>query len=346
MAQHDMVIDNADGLTVRTDLNAAMNALTTCQSGTVAPNPSYPGQLWLDLSAGGDGIMRQRNQANTLWVPILMTPEIRFGTPDLYFGARTAPNRFVWNDKFDGSGTDRMTLREDGLLTLVPTGAAIPGASDVVNKAYVDSGSVPIGTVISVAMTTAPTNYLKCNGASLLRAGAYNALFLAIGTAYGTVDITHFSLPDLRGEFIRGWDDSRGVDSGRVFGTSQGDLYENHAHTASSGINSVDHTHTFSDASSATGNASANHAHTLDGVLYNPGAANSFGFDNVSAGPASTNPATSNTGAAHTHTVAVSGTTNTNSADHTHTITVAASTTGGTETRPRNVTLMHCIKYQ
>jgi len=346
MAQHDMVIDNADGLTVRTDFNAAINALTTCQSGTVAPNPSYPGQLWLDLSAGGDGIMRQRNQANTLWLPILMTPEIRFGTADLYFGARTAPNRWVWNDKFDGSGTDRMTLREDGLLTLIPTGAAIPGASDVVNKAYVDSGSVPIGTVINVATTAVPTNYLKCNGASLLRAGAYNPLFLVIGTTFGAADGTHFSLPDLRGEFIRGWDDARGADAGRGFGTPQGGMYENHGHTASSGINSVGHTHTFADSSSATGNASANHAHTLDGILYNPGAGSSFGFDNVQAGPANVNPATSSTGAAHTHTVAVSGTTGGISANHTHTISVAASTTGGTENRPRNVALMQVIKYQ
>ena len=52
----------------------------------------------------------------------------------------------------------------------------------------------------------------------------YADLFAACGTAYGAGDgSTTFALPDLRGEFIRGFDDGRGVDSGRVFGSAQSD---------------------------------------------------------------------------------------------------------------------------
>jgi len=88
----------------------------------------------------------------------------------------------------------------------------------------------PAGTVITVAMNTAPTGYLKANGAVVSRS-TYAALFAAIGTTFGAGNgSTTFALPDLRGEFIRGWDDGRGVDSGRVFGSSQSQEIQSHSH--------------------------------------------------------------------------------------------------------------------
>jgi microcystin-dependent protein len=58
-------------------------------------------------------------------------------------------------------------------------------------------------------------------------------LYTAIGTTYGTGDgSTTFNLPELRGEFIRGLDDSRGVDTGRVLGSSQAESYKSHTHSA------------------------------------------------------------------------------------------------------------------
>jgi phage-related tail fiber protein len=70
-------------------------------------------------------------------------------------------------------------------------------------------------------MNTAPTGWLKANGAAVSRT-TYAALFSAIGTTFGVGDgSTTFNLPDLRGEFMRGWDDGRGVDSGRAFGSAQ-----------------------------------------------------------------------------------------------------------------------------
>ncbi|WP_231679148.1 phage tail protein, partial [Ralstonia pseudosolanacearum] len=50
----------------------------------------------------------------------------------------------------------------------------------------------------------------------------YAALYAEIGTTFGAGDgAATFNLPDLRGEFLRGWDDGRGVDSGRGIGTWQ-----------------------------------------------------------------------------------------------------------------------------
>lgn len=82
-------------------------------------------------------------------------------------------------------------------------------------------------------MNTCPTGYIKANG-SLVNCTTYATLFSAIGTTFGVGDgSTTFTLPDLRGEFIRGWDDARGVDSGRGFGSWQVDMFKSHTHHAS-----------------------------------------------------------------------------------------------------------------
>ena len=87
----------------------------------------------------------------------------------------------------------------------------------------------PAGTVITYANTTAPTGYIKANGASLSTT-TYATLFAAIGYTFGGSGGS-FNVPDLRGEFIRGWDDVRGVDSGRGFGTFQASANASHTHT-------------------------------------------------------------------------------------------------------------------
>ena len=86
---------------------------------------------------------------------------------------------------------------------------------------------VPAGAVQAFARNTAPTSWLKADGAAVSRT-TYATLFAAIGTTFGAGDgSTTFNLPDLRGEFLRGWDDGRGVDSGRIFGSAQGDAIRN-----------------------------------------------------------------------------------------------------------------------
>nr|WP_246584532.1 phage tail protein [Yersinia kristensenii] len=66
-------------------------------------------------------------------------------------------------------------------------------------------------------LTTAPAGYLKCNGASFNKT-QYPKLALAYPSGV---------LPDLRGEFIRGWDDGRGADAARALLSAQGDAIRN-----------------------------------------------------------------------------------------------------------------------
>lgn len=90
----------------------------------------------------------------------------------------------------------------------------------------------PPGTVIMLAAKNIPTGYrlLKCNGATISRT-AYADLFSVIGTIFGSGDgVNTFKLPDLRGEFLRSWDDGRGIDSGRTFGSWQPDDFKSHSH--------------------------------------------------------------------------------------------------------------------
>lgn len=77
------------------------------------------------------------------------------------------------------------------------------------------------------ARSTPPSGFLKANGAAVSRT-AYAALFAAIGTTFGAGDgTTTFNVPDLRGQFIRGWSDNGTIDSGRAFGSSQTDALQN-----------------------------------------------------------------------------------------------------------------------
>jgi len=89
---------------------------------------------------------------------------------------------------------------------------------------------VPAGSVIYYAKNAAPTGFLKANGAAISRS-TYSALFSAIGTVFGVGDgSSTFNVPDLRGEFIRGWDDGKGTDDSRGFGSAQADAFQGHEH--------------------------------------------------------------------------------------------------------------------
>ena len=152
--------------------------------------------------------------------------------------------------------------------------------------------SNPVGTVIWYAADAIPTGYLECAGATVSRS-TYSALFAVIGTVYGAGDgSSTFKLPDLRGEFVRGYDHGRGIDAGRGIGTAQSDEFKEHQHEFG-----------------------------CDDQVRSQGgytALGSFAYDaNSSTSGGGQRARTKND--------------NTNS--------------GGTETRPRNIALLACIKY-
>lgn len=87
------------------------------------------------------------------------------------------------------------------------------------------------------ASSAPPPGSVKANGAAVSRV-LYAKLFARIGTYYGAGDgVTTFNLPDVRGEFGRFWDDARGIDFGRVFGSWQAGALESHTHTLAGSVN-------------------------------------------------------------------------------------------------------------
>ncbi len=88
---------------------------------------------------------------------------------------------------------------------------------------------VPPGAVMSFAMSAAPVGWLPCDGSAISRT-TYAPLFSAVRTAFGAGNgSSTFNVPDLRGEFIRGWSAGRDVggQSGRTFGSTEQDAIRN-----------------------------------------------------------------------------------------------------------------------
>ncbi|WP_313749928.1 phage tail protein [Escherichia coli] len=95
------------------------------------------------------------------------------------------------------------------------------GWKDILSYLGLGEGSaLPVGVPVPWPSATPPTGWLKCNGAPF-SAEEYPELAKAYPTN---------KLPDLRGEFIRGWDDGRGADNGRVLLSTQGDAFKSHSH--------------------------------------------------------------------------------------------------------------------
>jgi len=239
---------------------------------------------------------------------------------------------------FGSSGISLGGGASAGGTTILPGGIQIGGtgagnsvvvASDLGPVSDAATEAAPPGVISYTAASSAPTGWLKANGAAVSRA-TYAALFAAIGTDYGTGNgSTTFNVPDLRGYHIRSLDDGRGVDSGRVRGSTQADQNKSHNHGGATGGQSADHTH-----SGTTNAGSADHAHGVPYGISTIGS--STAFVRSASGPSGyINSA--GMSANHYHEFFTNGT----STNHTHTI----SAEGGTETRVKNVALLAIIKY-
>ena len=226
---------------------------------------------------------------------------------------------------------------------------------------------VPAGAIMPFAMSSAPSGWLSANGAAVSRV-TYAALFSAIGTTYGVGNgSTTFTLPDLQGYFVRGTGTNADGTASGSFGAKQADSYKTHNHGGITGVGttgseSQGHTH-----SGTTGGESVDHAHYVTGTTGTdyPDHTHSYTFKSITGGSSAggdannINNASFNTSgrqslhqhdfsawtggrnAGHTHNF----TTGDRSANHTHAVpSLSIPSDGGTETRPKNISLLYCIK--
>lgn len=143
----------------------------------------------------------------------------------------------------DGSAISAGAIKSGQVVTVIYTGAAYM----IVSRT--SDSPIPSGTIIQITGNVAPTGFIKANGALLLRT-SYATLW-AWAQASGNIaasdggwnrgqyspgdGATTFRIPDLRGDFIRNWDDGAGVDIGRSIGSWQGDDFKTHTHSLNNG---------------------------------------------------------------------------------------------------------------
>ena len=105
MAQHDYVIANQSGASFRSDLNNALSAVATNNSGTSEPSTTYAYQWWADTNTG---LLKVRNAANSAWVTVGTLATANLGL------APTASPSFTGTATFAGdvllSGTGQLDL--------------------------------------------------------------------------------------------------------------------------------------------------------------------------------------------------------------------------------------------
>ncbi|MBE8596884.1 tail fiber protein [Xenorhabdus sp. BG5] len=93
-------------------------------------------------------------------------------------------------------------------------------AAFVKNLGLTAGSAVPVGVPIPWPLATPPAGWMKCNGATFTA-----AQYPELARVYPSL-----RLPDLRGEFIRGWDDGRNVDVGRLLLSAQNSAFQDHYH--------------------------------------------------------------------------------------------------------------------
>lgn len=131
---------------------------------------------------------------------------------DSAHAALTAPHSAT-----SAATANRLMMRDSAGRSSVASGA---NGDHAVNLNQLNA-YVPVGAIFQLFRDTPPSGFLECNGAAISRS-TYASLFGQIGTMFGAGNgSTTFNLPDLRGEFLRGWDHGRGIDDGRGMGSWQ-----------------------------------------------------------------------------------------------------------------------------
>ncbi len=313
----DYNIGDQTGAAFRAELNLTLGDIQSLNSGSSDPSTTTAYKIWADTA---NNLLKIRNGSNNGWLTLGdLTDAVNLGLATKASPSFTGTVTSAGDIVMSGNGSLQLPVGTTAQRPTAATGDIRFNTSLVAFEGYNGSvwgelaAGVPIGTVLSFAATSPPSGFLECNGANVSRS-TYASLFSTVGTSFGIGDgSSTFGLPDLRGQFVRGWVSNGSVDSGRTFGSTQTDQNKNHTHTT--------------DSHNLTGTVT----HLSSSLAQNPGSASgvfSKGTTQAATGAASGGSGSASAldfSGAHTHTVSSSG--------------------GGAENRPTNVALMYVIKF-
>ena len=200
---------------------------------------------------------------------------------------------------------------------------------------FITLGGVPVGSVFCIAHSTVPDGYIKCNGDNIA-AGSGSVQGVNRSELAALRQLIGNTLPDLRGEFIRGLDDGRGIDtSGRNINEGQDSQFAQHNHSFSATL-------TGSSRGTSTASLTGTAFQISETFAAAPSPTGVFSKGSNQNGQLTPgNPDTSTTGtlqidASHSHSLTGSVSGNTGN---------QGGTGNSSETRPRNVVMLYIIKF-
>lgn len=210
-----------------------------CTADNTTTNPDSSSTGWVPLAAYGLGVVTGLTNVNVTLTPTQYSKDVIVLTGALSGNIQIIFPVFKrrWLVVNNTTGAYTITCR-----TATGTGGTVASATqeefygdgvNLVLRTYSALSSFA-GAIMYFPTSSAPAGFLKANGATV-SVLTYAALFAVIGTTFGGDGIATFVLPDMRGEFPRGLDDSRGVDPGRALGSAQGGAIEAHTHTVREG---------------------------------------------------------------------------------------------------------------
>ena len=178
-------------------------------------NPTFTGEPKAPTPAAGNNTTRI---ATTAFVQAAITALIN-GAPDTLDTLKEIAAAINNDPKFSTTINNALAGKQplDNTLTHL-SGKDVAGLLTYLGLG--EGSALPVGVPVPWPSATPPTGWLKCNGAAF-SAEEYPELAKAYPTN---------KLPDLRGEFIRGWDDGRGIDAGRALLSLQAGMLEKHRH--------------------------------------------------------------------------------------------------------------------
>jgi len=148
-------------------------------------------------------------------VNTLLAAKAALASPELT-GTPTAPTAS------QGTNTTQIATTAFINSAVAALQANLNSAVAALNDAIASTRPVPVASVFYIATSTVPYGYLEANGQAISKL-TYNDLWVALGSPAPQAGdpVNTFRIPDLRGEFIRGWDHGRGMDYGRTIGSWQ-----------------------------------------------------------------------------------------------------------------------------